>query len=59
MRLDPRSADLGVSGEDVYQVLACARRYATVTAVAGVVGEAVGPGWAASKEAPASSGVST
>ncbi len=32
-RLDPRSADLGVSGEDVYQVLAYAHRYATDTAV--------------------------
>jgi len=31
-RLDPRSADLGVSGEDVYQVLAYAHRYATGTA---------------------------
>jgi len=31
-RLDPRSADLGVSGEDVYQVLAYAHRYATDTA---------------------------
>jgi 5-methylcytosine-specific restriction enzyme subunit McrC len=32
-RLDPRKADLGVSGEDVYQVLAYAHRYATDTAV--------------------------
>jgi len=32
-RLDPRRADLGVSGEDVYQVLAYAHRYATDTAV--------------------------
>ena len=32
-RLDPRSADLGVSDEDVYQVLAYARRYATDSAV--------------------------
>lgn len=32
-RLDPRSADLGVSGEDVYQVLAYAHRYATDSAV--------------------------
>ena len=32
-RLDPRSADLGVSGEDVYQVLAYAHRDATDTAV--------------------------
>ena len=32
-RLDSRKADLGVSGEDVYQVLAYAHRYATGTAV--------------------------
>lgn len=32
-RLDPRSADLGVSGEDVYQVFAYAHRYATESAV--------------------------
>ncbi len=32
-RLDPRKADLGVSGEDVYQVLAYAHRYATASAV--------------------------
>ncbi|MFN7987566.1 MAG: hypothetical protein U0529_08845 [Thermoanaerobaculia bacterium] len=32
-RLDPRSADLGVAGEDVYQVLAYAHRYATESAV--------------------------
>ncbi len=32
-RLDPRKADLGVSGEDVYQVLAYAHRYATESAV--------------------------
>ena len=32
-RLDPRRADLGVSGEDVYQVLAYAHRYATDSAV--------------------------
>ena len=43
-RLDPRSADLGVSGEDVYQVLAYVHRYATDTAVPGEVGEAVGAG---------------
>lgn len=30
--LDPRKADLGVSGEGVYQVLACAHRYATESA---------------------------
>ncbi len=32
-RLDPQKADLGVSGEDVYQVLAYAHRYATASAV--------------------------
>ena len=32
-RLDPQKADLGVSGEDVYQVLAYAHRYATESAV--------------------------
>ncbi len=32
-RLDPQKADLGVSGEDVYQVLAYAHRYATDSAV--------------------------
>lgn len=32
-RRDRRKADLGVSGEDVGQVLACAHRYATESAV--------------------------
>ena len=32
-RLDPQTGDLGVSGEDVYQVLAYAHRYATESAV--------------------------